>query len=165
MRLHRPWPGLSPARPGARLRGGKNGRMAVSPHALRARALVPSFSVVADGADRILRTVQPRSFERWRANKGLGASSDSSQTKPSHIEPRSMQLHGARSLTRRSPTEDDAFDKTEVHGREIERRTGAPCETRLAVRGMSAFGHYLLACRSRVGVCQSGTIGQGPLHV
>jgi hypothetical protein len=31
--------------------------------------------------------------------------------------------------------------------------------------GMSAFGHYLLACRWRVGVCRPGTIGQGPLHV
>ena len=37
--------------------------------------------------------------------------------------------------------------------------------SRPEVSGMSAFGHYLLACRWRVGVCQSGTIGQGPLHV
>src|SRR5580704_4573700 len=35
---------------------------------------------------------------------------------------------------------------------------------RFEVRGMSAFGHYLLACRWRAGACQSGTIGQGPLH-
>jgi hypothetical protein len=35
----------------------------------------------------------------------------------------------------------------------------------LEVSGMSAFGHYLLACRWRAGACPSGTIGQGPLHV
>ena len=36
---------------------------------------------------------------------------------------------------------------------------------RLDVRGMPASGHYLLACRWWAGACQSGTIGQGPLHV